>query len=534
MKRARSIIGTALILLAISALTNIASQDRQTTQKKSTAAAQAYLPPLRISTPITFEEFPELRTGQSLIARVNEQYEPGLGILFNDVEVSIYPEGLVHGTRAITRCAGVEFGCDPQFVMKFPKKPQRRIKIWFGYTEHVSRADRVVLKAFNSTGTPIGEASEELAVSDAPVSISKNLEVTSENNDIATVTVRFQANANNFAGLVLDDVDFDDLLPQPDLTIETLDAQLALDRQLIITAGIKNIGKGVSIPTILELSEPRFWETPPIIAVPALKPGEPFSLSLVTQLPEERERRAYPYLLVIDPKQTIRDSDTTNNSKPGRFALARGKPDLTVRIVNTGVDSSQHAFVFAEITNIGTAASAPTVVQVESGGQTIGTAAVEPVQPNDSVQVNVLIPQKPRPGRHDFQAVVNPDKSFDEADLTNNSVPGVLAIPTNWWCRPEVLFPIGICVLVIGLWLGYKLIRKRPRVPGKPELVQPGEREPTKPHPSVPTFAARPTIDAGTQEIMLDSAETPAVAFKVRPQIGIGTTDIFDGINDPP
>lgn len=500
-------------------------------QKKPTGAAQSYTPPFRVwaQRPISFEEFPALPTGQSFIATVNEQYEEVLGITFNDVAVSIYSDSLAHGTRAISRCAGMEFQCDP-FLMKFSKKPQRRIKVWFGFTEAVSRPDQVVLKAFNTAGTSIGEASAELAISDKPLPVSKELEVTSENADIASATVGFR-NTNNVARLVLDDIDFDDLLPQPDLTIETLQAQLGLDRQLLITAGIKNIGKGTSIPTILELSNPRFWETPPSIEVRALKPGEPISVNLPAVVPADRAARAYDYSVIVDPKQTIRDSDTTNNSKSDRFVLARGKPDLTVRVVDAGVDSNEHAFVITEIANIGNAASTPTVLEVESSGQTIGAATVAPVQPKGSILVNVSIPQKPSAGQHNFQAVVNRDKSLDEADLTNNSGLGVLVIPVDWWLPPEVLCPIGICVFAGGILLTYTLVKRRPGRPHIPEAAPPSSQGPSQPSPTAPTFVARPTSDPGRQELSLALPNLPAVALGVRTQSGASSTQIFDGIS---
>lgn len=531
MKLARSIVGMALILLAISVLTNTASQQSKVTQmqKKPPGATQVYVPPFRISTerPISFEEFPSTPAGHPLIATVNEQYEEALGITFNDVAVYVYPEGFAHGTKAISKCVG-EFDCDP-FLLKFSRKPQRRVKVWFGYRDAVPRPDQVVLKIFNLAGAPIGEKSAELAINDRPLPVSKELEITSENGDIGSATVSFR-NTNSVAGLVLDDIDFDDLLPQPDLTIESVQAQLGLDRQLMVTAGIRNIGKGSSIPTTLELSEPKFWDEPPGIAVKALNPGELVSVNFVTSLPADQPRSALDYTAVVDPKETIRDSDTRNNSKSDRFVVARGKPDLTVRIVDAGVDSNDHAFVITEITNIGNAASTPTVVEVESSGQTIGTATVAPVQPQGSILVNVSIPQKPSAGQHNFQAVVNRDNSLDEADLTNNSVTGLLAIPGISWPPLDVLIPILICVFIGGLFLTYTLVKRKPGRPRITAPTPPSSQGPSQPSPTVPTFVARPTLDPGRQEISLASPNIPTVALNLRAQSGASSTQIFDGI----
>jgi hypothetical protein len=60
--------------------------------------------------------------------------------LFNpEVDVSEYPPGFARtGTKAITRCWGVEVSCDGRFVMAFLKL-QRRVKIWFGFSQAVER-----------------------------------------------------------------------------------------------------------------------------------------------------------------------------------------------------------------------------------------------------------------------------------------------------------------------------------------------------------------------------------------------------------
>lgn len=524
MKFARLVVFIALIVFAISLLQTASSQERQLAQKGS-RATQVYRPRINIATegPISFEEFPALTPGRGVLTRVTDQYA-ARGIVFNDADISVYPEGFAHsGKNAISRCAGVEFGCDTQLVMNFPSKSQRRVKVWFGYSGRVARDARVVLKVFNAAGTKIGEDSALLAMSDKPVPIINALEVTLESLQIDRATVSFESNVLDFPDLVIDDVEFDDLLPQPDLTIENLQASVGLDRQLVITADVRNIGKGPSSPTTFELFEPGLWDTPPSVEVPGVEPGKQASVNLLTLVPTTARSTAYSYQVVVDPKQTIGDIDPRNNSKRDRFVISTGKPDLSVRLISTGVTSDENAFVVVKITNTGTAPSTQTKVNIDWNGQTIGSALVEPLQPRGTADLNFQLARKPGPGTHPLQAIVNPDKTQDETDLTNNSAAGSISIPAIWWRRPEVIFGAGALLVATGLWLTYKLVKGRPSPNGK--------QKPAQPDLSVPTFVARPIFDAGNQELTLDSPKLAAPALRVRTNIGGSSTQIFDGTN---
>jgi len=136
MKFTRLIVCVALLIFCVSSLRNVSSQQAQLPQQRTPRMTRDYVPPIRIPTegPISFEEFPALSPGRGVITRLSNQYEEARGIVFNDVGVFDYPNGFAHsGTKAIERCSGVEFGCDTRFVMTFPLKPQRRVKVWFGY-----------------------------------------------------------------------------------------------------------------------------------------------------------------------------------------------------------------------------------------------------------------------------------------------------------------------------------------------------------------------------------------------------------------
>lgn len=532
MKFARLVALTALIVFAISLSQTVLSQQPSLAQKGS-RATQVYRPRINVATegPISFEEFPAVSPDRGMPALITNQYEEARGIVFNDAGISVY-EGFAHtGKNAISRCAGVEVVCDPQFVMKFPSKPQKRVKVWFGYWGRVPRDARVVLKVFDAAGTKIGEDSALLAMSDKSVPIINPLEVTLESIQIDHATVGFEENVRDLPGLVLDDIEFDDLLPQPDLTLENLQASVGLDRQLVITVDVRNIGKGASIPTTFELSAPDLWDTPPNKEVPAVEPGKQVPVNLMALIPATARGSAYLYLVVVDPKQETRDINRENNSKRDRFVISTGKPDLNVKILNSGINSYKNAFVVAEIKNVGTAPSTTTTVNIESYGERIGSSSVEPLQPKGSLEVTILLARKLSPGTHPLQAVVNPDKTLDEADLTNNSALGSIVIPRDWWTRPDVLFPTGICVLVVGLYLTYTLVKRRPGRPVIRDPAPPGGQQPTQPNPPVPTFGARPIFDEGHQELALNPAQASAPALGVRPKFGNSSTQIFDGTN---
>lgn len=479
--------------------------------------------PLQQSAPITFEEFPAN-------TRLTDQYREARGVTFNDLTVTDFPQGFAHsGTKAAERCFAVEFNCDRRLIMSFPLKPQRRVKLWFGYDERLSQSDEVILTLFNAAGASVGEARAALGPSaGGPVPVANALEATSQSNDVVSAIVSLRSNAVNFAGLVFDDLEFDDALPPADLAIESVQAEVGPDRKLFITAQVKNIGQGPSSATTLQLTEPKFWETPPATDVPALNPNQTAELHIETALDTKLQPRAYSYRLIIDPQGLVPDADRSNNAKGDRFLVSRGNADLSVKVLQAGAGSDQ-AFVIAEVTNIGTTASAATIARVELDGREFGKAEVQPLPPQGSTEVRIVVAEKLPPGQHPFEVLVDPEHRLPDSDLSNNRATGSLTVPDVWWWWPDILFVAGgVLVVIVLTFTTYKLVKRKRR---KRRQSQSGGHDTVQPTPKIPTFAARPHVDHGTQTFSLASPQSPGFALQLRPHLGAGSTQISDGIN---
>lgn len=503
MRFTRSIFCVVLVTLLMTCLQVVWSQQLQAPQKQKPDIAKQYVPSLPSSTEgaITFEELP----GST---RLKNQYEQVRGVIFNDVQVNDYshwPSPFAHGTKAIEGCPGVEFGCDPPFLMTFVK-PQRRVKVWFGMSSPVDRAETVTLKILNAQKVLIGEDSKELAVSTGPVPVRDSLEVESKNLDIAYATVSLRASGGGSPGLILDDIEFDSSSPLSDLTIENLETKFGPDRQLVITAVIRNIGAGPSTQSNVEISGPTLWTTTITLELPPLKPEESTQFRWDTTIPSNIKPGTYSYRMVVKPIETTDDADATNNVKEGSFLISSEKPDLSVRILNSGTDWFGGAFVSAEITNTGKADSSATVVEVAWEGRIIGRASVPPLKPQDSVVARVEI-QKPSEGQQLFQAVVNPGEMFEETDVSNNSATGTLLI-SPW--PPTGTIPIIVIVIcVIGTsTLIYNVSKRKPSRATDSQTPQPGG--------PVPTFVARPKVHCGKQELKNPPRQNIAVRLRSR------------------
>jgi hypothetical protein len=144
------------------------------------------------------------------------------GITFNFEEAVDYSglPGLVHGTKAIELCWGVEF-CTVPLEMKFTA-PQKRVKVWAGYAADLAvqgaGQGTIILRAFDANGQ-VGEARVVIGSSPSGVPIQA-LEVSRPDAVIVRATVGFvEAEGslptlnNNF--LVVDDVEFDIAGPPP-------------------------------------------------------------------------------------------------------------------------------------------------------------------------------------------------------------------------------------------------------------------------------------------------------------------------------
>lgn len=524
MKSRKSIVCLVLFLLALDSAGGHWSQQPQVGGTQTPNKSRVFVPrvPIQLQGPISFEEFSPAPGSR---VRVTNEYEQARGIVFNpEVDVLEYPDRFAHtGTKAITRCWGVEVSCDGRFVMAF-LKPQRRVKIWFGFSRAVERPYDVVLRLFTSadaSGTSVAEASAPLPVSDGPVKVDFPLEATSPKADIFSATVGLRNADTGPSELVIDDIEFD-VPAQSDLTFESLQAQVMPDLQLVITAVVKNNGPSSSAATTLELTESRFWDTPASTDVPPLDPGAISVLSLRTTLSARPRPGQYPYTVVIDPKRTISDADPLNNSREGRFEISLGKPDFSVKLLNSGVNQYQ-AFVIAEIKNVGRVSSPATIATLELDGIAIGTAAVKSLAPEESVEVNLVTDQKPPRGQHSFVVKVNYDESVDESDLTNNSVTGLIMVRDRW-CEDPIPCVIGIVLVVITLTGVTVAVNKRI----KRRRARRNEQRPEQPPVTSPIFTACPKVDSGVQQLDLSDPGRPSIAVRLRPRTGESLQEIFD------
>src|SRR5262249_17035103 len=85
------------------------------------------------------------------------------GIIFNSPVALDYSKGpfsipgFAHsGAKAIEQCYGAEF-CTKPFEMSFTRA-QRRVKVWMGYSSRLNESRVVILRALDSSGVQVGQA----------------------------------------------------------------------------------------------------------------------------------------------------------------------------------------------------------------------------------------------------------------------------------------------------------------------------------------------------------------------------------------
>jgi YVTN family beta-propeller protein len=166
---------------------------------------------------INFEDLSTGGSGEGGQVLVSRQYADQ-GITFNDPFALDYSKGLpirdfAHsGTKAIEQCYSKEF-CTTPIQMTFTAG-QKRVKVWVGYSEkNPVNQKTVILRAFDSAGVQVGQATATFQTSTAPIPIQTPLEVISDSAKIYSVTVNMAHEANNVIGdmgsLAVDDVEFD-------------------------------------------------------------------------------------------------------------------------------------------------------------------------------------------------------------------------------------------------------------------------------------------------------------------------------------
>jgi hypothetical protein len=154
------------------------------------------------------------------VARVFDQYQT-VGVRFNGVAALDYSKGVLaipgfahSGTIAIEACYGQEFCAEPVEV-RFLTAPQRRVKVWVGYSEPHREDLTVVLTGFDHDNNPVGRASGVLPASATPQPIRTPLEINADDTVIARATIGFDPPTSYTNNLAVDDIEFDLVGPPP-------------------------------------------------------------------------------------------------------------------------------------------------------------------------------------------------------------------------------------------------------------------------------------------------------------------------------
>lgn len=168
---------------------------------------------------VTFEELSPDGPGTGGVVPVLNFYA-AKGVIFSAVAIDyskgIAIPGFAHsGTKAVETCYAVEF-CSAPIDISFTQA-QARVKLWAGFSAPLGQAITVVMRAFASDGSQVGQASAIFGPNAAPTSIQTPLEISTTGVTIMRVTAGIESGgAPSFTnGLAIDDVEFDTLGPPP-------------------------------------------------------------------------------------------------------------------------------------------------------------------------------------------------------------------------------------------------------------------------------------------------------------------------------
>src|SRR5690349_3570496 len=151
------------------------------------------LPTSHASTVIDFESLAAPGSGTGGLV-VRNQFASS-GVIFDpvialDYSLGIPIPGFAHsGTRAIELCYAAEF-CSAPLNISFTT-PQRRVKLWVGYSFRLDSPQSVVLRAYNSGGTQVAYDVRVLGPSTTVIPIATPLEVTLPTATVSRVTIGF-------------------------------------------------------------------------------------------------------------------------------------------------------------------------------------------------------------------------------------------------------------------------------------------------------------------------------------------------------
>jgi hypothetical protein len=175
-----------------------------------------------VTTTIDFESLAAPGNGTGGL-EVRNQFAAS-GIIFQPVTALDYSLGIpilnfAHsGTKAVELCHAIEF-CTGKLDVSFTA-PQRRVKVWTGYSFRLDSAQVVILRAFDGSGNQVASNTKVLGPSSNVIPISTPLEVTVPSATIVRVTAGFLgAEPPNVVmfnnALAFDDLEFDAQGPAP-------------------------------------------------------------------------------------------------------------------------------------------------------------------------------------------------------------------------------------------------------------------------------------------------------------------------------
>ena len=175
--------------------------------------------PARADADDTLVNFDNVATGgpAGALTIVSSQYAAE-GVTFNNVSAVDYSKGsfaipgFAHsGTVAVEQCVGAEF-CNTPLAATFAA-PQQRVRVWVGFSNPLSQATQVQLRALDSSGALVGSASATLPANPAPTPIRTPLELDAGSASVSQIQVLIPGSFNN--SLAVDDVEFSSAGPPP-------------------------------------------------------------------------------------------------------------------------------------------------------------------------------------------------------------------------------------------------------------------------------------------------------------------------------
>lgn len=142
-----------------------------------------------------------------------------MGVQFNNPVALDYSKGLAipnfahSGTKAIEQCYAQEF-CSAPITITFTAL-QTHVKMWAGYSGSLTENYPVIMRAFDASGTEVGQAETSFPPSSVVHPINTPLEINTPSATIKSVSIGPSTNSQFSNGLAVDDIEFSTAGPPP-------------------------------------------------------------------------------------------------------------------------------------------------------------------------------------------------------------------------------------------------------------------------------------------------------------------------------